>query len=183
MSTSPTLSPLPLTRKTFYELSIELKEWASDLARLDPLRVNLAECRRFNGRLAQLRRYELLGVRLAGMRPARPIARLHVATLSVVVWAILLLTLLGRSERVVQLLLLNSAGLTVLAVWLIPESLFGTTVEGLEGKLLRVVTVLEEMLAGNELHFTEGAFWTARGNLTAARLELRQQLDLAHREG
>jgi hypothetical protein len=173
---------LPLSRKAFFDLSVELRQWANDLARLDPRRVNLKECHRFNARLAELRRYEPLRSRLAALQPARPVARWQVLTLVLAVWAIVFLLLLGRMDRMAQVFMLNGMALTVLAFFMVPASLFGTTVELLEGKLLRVVTALEEMLTQNEPGFTEAAYFSARENLAAARRELREQIDLAHRE-
>lgn len=172
----------PLSRKAFFDLSVELRQWASDLARLDPRHIHLKECHRFNARLAELRAYQPLRARLAAMKPARPVARWQVVTLMMVVWALVILLLMGRVDRLLLVILLNGAVLTLLASYMLPAAVFGTTVEELEGKLLRVVTALEEMLAQNEPGFTEGAFFTTRSNLEAARRELREQLDLAHRE-
>ena len=70
-------------------------------------------------------------------------------------------------------------GLVVL--YLLPERLYGTTIELLEGKLLRIVDTLDGLLAENKLGFTEAAFFQVKDNLEAARRELRQQIDLAHR--
>jgi hypothetical protein len=66
-------------------------------------------------------------------------------------------------------------------LYFVPERLYGTTVELLEGKVLRVVDELDRMLQANEIGFTEAAFFKVRDNLSAARRELREQIDLAHR--
>ncbi len=175
-------TPHPLTRKLFAELSVEMRAWAVELARLDPRHINLKECHRFNARLAELRLLEPLGAHLRDMKPARPVARWQVVTLTLVAWALVILLLMNRVERIWITLMLNGAVLTLLASYMVPASVFGTTVEGLEGKLLRIVTTLEVMLVENQLGLSEGAFFSVRENLEAARRELRQQLDLAHRE-
>ncbi|MGL4651130.1 MAG: hypothetical protein ACRC1H_17120 [Caldilineaceae bacterium] len=174
--------PLPLTRKAFFDLALELRQWAAELARLDPRHIHLKECHRFNAWLKEQRRYAPLQVQLAAMKPARPVARWQVLTLLMLAWAIVILLLMGRVDRLVIIVLLNGAALTLLASLMAPASVFGTTVEEIEGKLLRVVTVLDELLAQNAPGFSEGAFFQVREHLQAARRELREQIDLAHRE-
>ena len=71
--------------------------------------------------------------------------------------------------------------LTVLAVFFLPESLYGTTIELLEGKVLYIVDTLLTILNSGKLEFSEAAFFRARENLLIAHSELRQQIDLAHR--
>ena len=71
--------------------------------------------------------------------------------------------------------------LTIVAVFFIPESVYGTTTELLEGKVLRVVDVLLEILNSGTMGFSEAAFFRTRENLLKAREELRLQIDLAHR--
>jgi len=173
--------PLPLTRKIIYDLSLELRQWASDLARCDPSRVNLQECHRFNAWLRKIRGHETLATQLVGMKGARPVARWQVLTLLVVAWGVVALALLGRVERNVMVVVLNGAVFSLLAVSMAPAAFFGTTVEQLEGKLLRVVELLEAMLSDNSPGFSEGAYFSTRANLEAARRELREQIDLAHR--
>jgi hypothetical protein len=180
--TPPNDPPLPLSRKDFFDLSVQLREWAAELALLDPRRVNLPQCHKFNGWLQHVRRYAPLQTRLASMKGARPVARWQVVTLVAVAWAIIILALMGRAERFVTLVLLNSAALTFLFAFLVPQSLYGTTVEQIEGKLLRVVVALEEMLVANEPGFTEAVYFATRDNLAEARRELRLQIDLAHRD-
>ena len=52
----------------------------------------------------------------------------------------------------------------------------------IEGKVLRIVEMLEAILQKGDLGFTEAAYFQAKENLQAARTELRQQIDLAHRK-
>ena len=66
--------------------------------------------------------------------------------------------------------------------YFVPERFYGTTVELIEGKVLRIVEMLEAILQKGDLGFTEAAYFQAKENLQAARTELRQQIDLAHRK-
>lgn len=175
-------SPRALTRKEFYDLTFVCRELAADLARLDPRRVNLQQCYRFNNWLAELRGYLPLRAGLAGMKGARPITRWQVGSLVLALWLVVWLAMLGRGDRMVHLLLLNGMVLLFVLMWMVPERVFGSTVEEIEGKVLRVVELLEELLVHGNLGMTEAAFFRAKQNLDQARLELREQLDLAHRE-
>ena len=175
-------TPLPFTRKEFYELSALCRDYATELAGRDPRRIHLAESRRMNTWLRQLKRHERLGPRIADIKAARPIARWQVATLTGVLWLLLYLYAATRGAQMTAILILNGSILLILAFYMIPERVFGTTIEGLEGKLLRVVEALEEMLVAGEMGFSEAAYFQARDNLAAAHAELRQQIDLAHRE-
>ncbi len=179
--TSPVASTRPFTRKEFYDLAFELRAWANQLASCDPRRVNLKHCHRFNDWLRQLRRFDLLAPTIATIKPARPVARWQVMALYVVVWLIVYMWSMGRVEGMAQMILLNGLALGFLSFFFIPESVFGTTVEEIEAKTLRIVQAMEGMLARNEVDFSEAAFYKAREALEGARLELRQQLDLAHR--
>jgi hypothetical protein len=69
----------------------------------------------------------------------------------------------------------------LIILYFIPERVYGTTIELLEGKLLRVVDALDRLLTSGQVEFSEAAFFQVRENLEAARRELRQQIDLAHR--
>lgn len=173
--------PLHFDRKAFYALATECRTYAAELANFDQDRVNLKECHRFNAWLTHLRRYDRLAPRLAAMTMARPVARWQVVTLLVVVWVILALALPGVVSQQWYMLLLGGWLFTIVAVFFLPESLYGTTIELLEAKVLRVVDILLEMLDSGALEFTEAAFFKAKENLLAAKAELRQQIDLAHR--
>ena len=177
-SSSP---PVPLTRKEFYDLTVYCRTYALELARFDQHRVNLKECNRFNDWFSQVRRYDRLAGPLADVKPARPIARWQIIVIVFMVWLILLLATAGQFDR--NLVIAMSMGMagTVVLVLFLPESLYGTTIELLDGKVLRVVNLLTELLNSGELGFTEAAYFKARENLQVAHDELRQQIDLAHR--
>ena len=177
----PPPAPPRLNRKAFYDLAVECRTYATELANFDQDRVNLKECHRFNAWLAQIRRYERLAERLVSMRSARPVARWQVVTLLVVAWVILALALPGLVSQQWFMVMMGGWLFVIVAAFFIPESLYGTTTELIEAKVLRVVDVLLEILDSGVLEFTEAAFFQTRQNLLDARAELRQQIDLAHR--
>ena len=174
--------PIPLTRKEFYELAQFCRSYAQELASLDQSRVNLRQCHKFNAWLSRLKRYDLLAHRLRSITWARPIARWQILVLGVVFWLVLWLALPGRLDRLFITAILNVVIFLLLSLFFIPESLYGGTVEIIEGKVLRVVVALEEILQQNELQVTEAVFFQAKETLEQAHLELRQQIDLAHRK-
>jgi hypothetical protein len=171
----------PLTRKEFYDLTATCRQYALDLARFDQHRVNLKECYRFNGWLAELRGYDRLAEPLHTLRPARPVARWQIMVIETVIWLILAAALPNYVSRNMATVILFSGTLLIVSNFFIPESLFGTTVELLQGKVLRIVNLLDDMLNNGAMGFSEAAFYQARANLQAAHDELRQQIDLAHR--
>jgi hypothetical protein len=177
----PPSAPRHLDRKAFFDLAAECRTYAAELANFDQDRVNLKECHRFNVWLAHLRHYDRLASRLAAIATARPVARWQIVTLLFVVWVILALALPGMVSQQWAMVLLGGWLFTVVAAFFIPESLYGTTTELLEAKVLRVVNILLEMLDSGVLEFTEAAFFRTKENLLAAKAELRQQIDLAHR--
>ncbi len=172
---------LPFTPRAFYDLAADCRTYASELARHDPHRVVLPQCHAWNDWLRSLRRYDRLEPRLRGIGRARPVARWQVATLTLLLWLILSLVLAGRGRTLGSALLLNSMVLLFITYYMVPERLYGTTIEEIEGKLLRVVQTLEEMLLRGEIALTEAAYFKAREHLEHARRELREQIDLAHR--
>jgi hypothetical protein len=169
-----------LTRKEFYDLSARCQEEAMELARHDQSRVNLAHCKKFNEWLAELKTYDQLAPYLKGLAPARPINRwmLMGGTLGLWVLAVLFLgqTLGANGFR------LLTFGMTValILLYFLPEGLYGTTVEMLEGKVLRIVEALEKLLFSRKMEVTEAVFFKIKENLQSARQELRQQIHLAH---
>ena len=181
MRPRPPARPLPLDRKAFYDLAAGLPSYAAELANNDQHRVNLKECHRFNGWLAHVKRYEPLAPRLATLRAARPVARWQVVTIMVAILVLMALILPGRVNQQMYTVMIGSWLLTIVAVFFIPESVYGTTTELLEGKVLRVVDVLLEILNSGTMGFSEAAFFRTRENLLKAREELRLQIDLAHR--
>lgn len=174
-------SVVPLTRKEFYDLAQECREYAQDLARHEQHRVSLKHCNEFNVWLARVRRYDLLAPQLRDMAGARPIARWQVMTLFAVVGLVLMLALPGRVGGTFALMLPYGFFFSLILLIFVPERLYGTTIELLEAKVLRVVETLEQLLMNKELGFTEAAFFQVKENLEEARKELRQQIDLAHR--
>ena len=100
---------------------------------------------------------------------------------AVVLWVISLFLLrdqLGMGGN--RLLAFGAWGLVIL-LYFLPESLYATTVELLEAKVLRIVEALEELLISQEMEVTEAVFFKIKENLNTARRELRQQIHLAHR--
>ncbi len=177
----PPPDPLRLNRKAFYDLAAECRIYATELANFDQDRVNLKECQRFNAWLAHLRRYDRLAERLAALRTARPVARWQVVTLLVVAWVILALALPGLVSQQWLMVIMGGWLFGIVTLFFMPESLYGTTTERIEARVLRVVDLLLEILNSGVLEFTEAAFFQVKENLLAARSELRQQIDLAHR--
>jgi hypothetical protein len=178
--TSPPPRPLtPLNRREFFRLTERCREYAYELARYDQSRVDLAQCQRFNNWLPELREFDLLEPALRGLKPARPVARWQVMVLASVLGMVLLLFLSSRGVRTTGYSFAFFLGLLIL--YFVPERLYGTTIELLEGKVLRVVDALDHLLLHGNLDFSEAAFFQARENLEVARRELRQQIDLAHR--
>lgn len=171
----------PLTRREFYQLAERCREYALELARYDQTRVDLAQCHKFNSWLLQLKMYDLLEPVLRTLKPARPVARWQVLSIAAVAGFILLVTFASRFARGWQSGFFYSYLLLLVVVFLIPERIYGTTIELLEGKVLRIVDAMDTLLSKGELGFSEAAHFQAKGNLESARRELRQQIDLAHR--
>jgi hypothetical protein len=178
------LSPrgtLPLTRKELYDLAAHCRTYAQELARHEQTRVNLKHCHEFNSWLAKLKSYDLLAAPLATLQAARPVARWQVMVLAGVVGLILMLVLPGRVDRSLSTAIIYGFFLLLIVFYFVPERLYGTTIELLEAKVLRVVDALDALLHSAELGLTEAAYFRVKENLEAARHELRQQIDLAHR--
>lgn len=178
---APPPGSVPLTRKELYDLAAHCVTYAQDLARHDQTRVNLPHCHEFNGWLAQVRSYDLLARPLASLQGARPIARWQILVLAGVIGLFLILALPGRVERGVASAITSGYFLAMIIFYFVPERLYGTTIEMIEAKVLRVVDALENVLVNAELGLTEAAYFRVKENLEAARRELRQQIDLAHR--
>lgn len=171
----------PLTRREFYKLAEHCRTYALELAHYDQTRVNLKQCHEFNHWLTEVKAYDLLEPPLHTLMPARPIARWQVLIISIVLGLLIFATLSDRSTRTWSTAFLYSYSLLLVLFYFIPERFYGTTIELLEGKLLRVVDALDALLVDNKLEFTDAAFFQTKENLALARQELRQQIDLAHR--
>lgn len=172
---------MPLTRKEFYDLAAHCRDYAQELARHDQSRVNLPHCHQFNQWLAKIHSYNLLATPLASLQGARPVARWQVMVLVGVLGVILMFALSGRVDRALSSAITSGYFLCMVLLYFVPERLYGTTIEMIEAKVLRVVDVLEQLLQTHELGLTEAAYFRVKENLEAARRELREQIDLAHR--
>jgi hypothetical protein len=178
---SPPPGSQPLTRKELYDLAERCRSYARELARHEQSRVNLRLCHEFNGWLAKLKGYDLLAAPLASLQRARPVSRWQVMTLAAVLGLILMLALPGRVERGMSSAITSGYFLSLIIFYFVPERVYGTTIELLEAKVLRVVDVLDNLLQSEKLGLTEAAYFRVKENLETARRELREQIDLAHR--
>ena len=78
-------------------------------------------------------------------------------------------------------LFLGLSAMLVFVAAVIPPSLYGTSVEAIEGRVLVVVEALEGLL--DQQQFTEAAYFEVRDTLRQAAAELRQQVSLNRRSG
>ncbi len=179
--TTTPVTPQILTRPAFFRLTESCRDYALELAQHDQTRVNLRQCHQFNAWFADVRAFAPLAAPLQSVKPARPVARWQIMTLVVVLGLILFFAFGTRLPRLVNISFLTSYFFFLLMLYFVPERLYGTTIEMIEGKVLRVVDALEALLMTGEMGFTEAAFFQAKANLQDARKELRQQIDLAHR--
>ena len=175
------VTPQTLTRSAFYRLTEFCRDYALELAQHDQTRVNLRQCHQFNAWFADVRSYAPLAEKLQAIKGARPIARWQVMILAIVFGLLLSLALGTRLPRLANASFLTGYFFLLIILYFVPERLYGTTIEMIEGKVLRVVDTLESLLMAGEMGFTEAAFFQAKENLQSARKELRQQIDLAHR--
>jgi hypothetical protein len=180
-STRSTATLTPLTRREFYRLTERCHSYALELAHYDQTRVHLQQCHQFNRWLHQLKQYDRLEPVLRTLRPARPIARWQLFILLGMVGLVIWLALQARAYRLLSSGFVTSYVFFLFFFYFIPERYYGTTIELIEGKVLRIVETLEGLLQNGDLGFTEAAYFQAKENLQAARTELRQQIDLAHR--
>lgn len=172
----------PLTRKEMFDLAAYCREYAHELARYDQNRVNLKQCYRFNAWLPRIKAYDLLQAELATLKPARPIARWQVMIVAILAGLVTMLAFSGRFSQLYSGLMIYGIIFSIVVITLfVPERVYGTTIELLEGKLLRIVESLEPILLSQQLGFSEAAFFRVRDDLNEAKRELRQQIDLAHR--
>jgi hypothetical protein len=180
-SPPPDVGVTPLTRKACYDLAAESREVAETLARFDQHRIVLAQCHDFNDWLAEIKQYDLLAPHVGDMAPARPVARWQILALGFVFILFLFLLLPPKVGPIPGSFFIYACFFTLIAFFFVPQSLYGTTIELLEAKTLRIVEALEEILQEEKLGFSEAAYFRTKENLTAAKRELRQQIDLAHR--
>jgi hypothetical protein len=180
-SASVVVNLRPLTPQAFYDLVYDCQQFSQRLVNLDPLRVDLESCYRFNRWLPHVKSYHRLAQRCHSLRLARPIARWQLMTLGCVTWLILLLALPGRFDRLLANLILYGWVSLLFILWILPQRYYGTTVEILEGRLLFLVDALNDVLDKGETPVSEAVFFQTRAMLENTRRDLRQQLDLVHR--
>ncbi len=168
----------PLTRKAFYDLALECRTYASRLATLDADSVQRAACLEFNAFLQRVRSYDHLARPLAHLKPARPITRGMVLATALAWWLFMATVGVRLLPRFPALLILGLSSSLIFVVFMVPPRVYGTSVEAIEGRVLTVVTALQEILAGGEMEFTEAAYFDVRDTLRAAADDLRQQVTL-----
>lgn len=169
-----------LTRNEFYKLSRECREYARRLATFDQRQVDRQVCHEFNQFLTRVRGYDRLQAMAAKIAPARPLTRAMVLITYAVlnlVSMLLLSPLLGQLGTSVAL---SIFGIGLLVIFFVPPSLYGTSVEQIEGKVLRIVQALHGILEPNTLELTEAVYFQVKEMLDEAAAELRQQIFLAN---
>lgn len=170
-----------LTRKEFYDLAHECRDYALRLANYDQDSVNRALCKEWNAFLPRMRVYDSLRPSLAHLQPARGITRVIVLGSTLLAYFFIVLVVVRLIPRSASPLLLGISALLVLGVAMIPPAVYGTSVEAIEGRVLVVVEALEGLL--DQQQFTEAAYFEVRDTLRQAAAELRQQVSLNRRTG
>lgn len=176
-SVAQATSPQALTRNEFYKLAHECHDLAQRLATHDQDTVNRAMCGEYNLFLHRVRNYDRLQAPLAQLRPARPISRSMVLIWLIAGWMIF--SLLGRQlPPVWYIVILSAAPFLILSLFFVPQSLYGTTIEQIEGRVLVVVQALQQILTSGEMNFTEAVYFVLRDVLQETADDLRQQVYL-----
>ncbi len=101
--------------------------------------------------------------------------------LGIVLGLVLMLALGGRAEPGLRSAFSYGYMFSLLLLFFVPERFYGTTIELLEAKVLRVVDALEQIHQAQDMGFSEAAYFVVKENLEGARRDLREQIDLAHR--
>jgi hypothetical protein len=170
--------PNELTRKAFYDLAKECREYAMRLANHDQDSVARALCAEFNQFLARVRTYDQLAPRLAQIKTARPITRAMVLAGVLAFWLAAALVAAVVGLRFSTLFWMVSSVSLIFLVFLVPPAVYGTSVEAIEGRVLVVVQALQELLDHGDMQFSEAAYFQVRDTLREAADELRQQVYL-----
>ena len=165
-----------LTRKQFYDLAHECRDYALRLANYDQDSVNRALCKEWNAFLPRMRSYDSLRPRLAQLQPARGITRAIVLVGALLANLIVVLLVVRLFPQAMSPLFLGLSAMLVFVAAVIPPSVYGTSVEAIEGRVLVVVEALEGLL--DQQQFTEAAYFEVRDTLREAAAELRQQVSL-----
>lgn len=167
-----------LTRKEFYDLAKECRDYALRLANHDQDSVDRGLCREFNQFLARVRAYDTLGPRLTQLRTARPITRGMVLAGVLAIWLVMVLVGIRVMPQFPALFGLGISLSLIFLVFLVPPSVYGTSVEAIEGRVLVVVEALQDILEHGDMQFSEAAYFQVRDTLREAADELRQQVYL-----
>ncbi len=167
-----------LTRKEFYTLARECRDYAMRLANYDQDSVNRTLCHEFNQFLARMRTYDKLAPRLTQLQPARPITRGMVLAGVLAFWLSAALVAAVAGLNFPTLFWMVSSVSLIFLVFLIPPAVYGTSVEAIEGRVLVVVQALQDLLDHGDMQFSEAAYFQARDTLREAADELRQQVYL-----
>lgn len=171
----------PLTRREFYRIAQECSARAIELARYDQHRVRLDFCHDFNEWLYSLKAFTGLNPLIASITPARPIARWQILVAGGLIGILAFFFLFARMGQPWGSIFSYAYVIALLILFFLPERLYGSTVEMLEAKTLRIVESLESILLSGQMDFSEAAYFQVKDDLALARKELRQQIDLAHR--
>ena len=113
---------------------------------------------------------------LAQLQPARGITRAIVLVAALLANFIIVLLVVRLFPQAMSPLFLGISAMLVFVAAVIPPSLYGTSVEAIEGRVLVVVEALEGLL--DQQQFTEAAYFEVRDTLRQAAAELRQQVSL-----
>lgn len=167
-----------LTRKAFYDLAKECRDYAMRLANHDQNSVNRAVCQEFNQFLARVRSYDKLGPKLMRLQTARPITRGLMLAVVLALWLAMVLIGLRVMPQFPALFGLGIAVSLIFLVFLVPPAVYGTSVEAIEGRVLVVVEALQDLLEHGDMQFSEAAYFQVRDTLREAADELRQQVYL-----
>lgn len=167
-----------LTRKEFYDLAKECRDYAMRLANHDQDSVDRTLCREFNLYLEHVSSYDRLGPKIAHLKRARGITRAMVLAGVMTFWLAMVL-LAGVIGLQFSTLFWMAISVTLIfLVFLIPPAVYGTSVEAIEGRVLVVVQALQDLLEHGDMQFSEAAYFQVRDTLREAGDELRQQVYL-----
>lgn len=167
-----------LTRKEFYQLAHECRDYAMRLATHDQNDVDRKVCHEFNRFREHVAAFDQLNVTAASLKPARPVTRLLVITITLGIWLICVLIATQLLDLLSAGLLLALTTILIFSVSMVPPRVYGTSVEAVEGRVLVVVEKLQAMLQADELGFSEAVYYQVRDVLREANAELRQQVYL-----
>lgn len=168
-----------LTRKEFYQLAHDCRDYALRLATHDQDSVDRKVCHEFNRFRERVAGYDQLQQTAASLRPARPVTRWLVITITLAIWLVcVLIATLVLNNLLSAGLLLGLTTILIFSVLMIPPRLYGTSVEAVEGRVLLVVEKMQAMMQAGEMEFSEAAFFQVRDVLREANAELRQQVYL-----